>query len=253
MTKYSPIISDTRPRVTLADLWIYRLSKHWMLIFSLIFGLYVGLPFLAPIFMRLGWYRAGDAVYWIYSFQCHQLPQRSFFLFSPKAMYPLSEIQTFWQNTFNPLILRQFIGNPEVGWKVAWSDRMISMYTSILIFAWIWWPFRRKLKPIPIWGFILLALPLAIDGATHMVSDLAGIGQGFRDSNLWLVNLTNNSLGSTFYKGDALGSFNSWMRLFTGVLFGLGLVWFGFPYLEKHFPAVAYSLKVKIQRAGLDN
>lgn len=253
MTKYPPLISDTRPRVTLADLWLYRLSKHWMLVFSVIFGLYVGLPFLAPMFMRLGWEIAGDAIYWFYSFQCHQLPQRSFFLFGPKTMYPLSEIQAYWQNTFNPLILRQFIGNTEVGWKVAWSDRMISMYTSILIFAWLWWPFRRKLKPLSLWGFILLALPLAVDGTTHMVSDLAGIGQGFRDSNLWLANLTNDSFEPTFYIGDALGSFNSWMRLVTGVLFGLGLVWFSFPYLEKYFSAVAYSLKAKLRRAGLDS
>lgn len=224
-----------------------------MLVFSLIFGLYVGLPFLAPIYMRLGWERAGDAIYWFYSFQCHQLPQRSFFLFGSKTMYPLSEIQLYWQNTFNPIILRQFIGNPEVGWKVAWSDRMISMYTSILLFAWLWWPFRRKLKPLPLWGFILLALPLAVDGTTHLVSDLAGIGQGFRDSNAWLVNLTNNSLGPTFYKGDALGSFNSWIRLITGVLFGLGLVWFGFPYFETYFSDIAYSLKVKFQRASLDS
>jgi hypothetical protein len=36
-------------------------------------------------------------------------------------MYSLPEIQTAWQETFNPLILRQFVGNPEMGWKMAWS------------------------------------------------------------------------------------------------------------------------------------
>jgi hypothetical protein len=60
---------------------------------------------------------------------------------------------------------------------------------------------------------------------------LAGIGQGFRDSNLWLAVITNNALSASFYVGDALGSFNSWMRFITGLLAGLGIVWFVFPYV----------------------
>jgi hypothetical protein len=37
--------------------------------------------------------------------------------------------------TDNPLILRQFVGNPEMGWKVAWSDRMVSLYGGIFLFT----------------------------------------------------------------------------------------------------------------------
>ena len=76
---------------------------------------------------------------------------------------------------------------------------------------------------------------MAVDGGTHFISDLAGIGLGFRDSNLWLANLTSFTFGPNFYSGDALGSFNSWMRIITGLLAGLGLVWFAFPYLDTAF------------------
>jgi uncharacterized membrane protein len=217
---------------------ISRIGQQWFLIFSLIFGIYVGLPFLAPIFMRLGLEFPAKAVYFLYSFLCHQLPQRSFFLLGPKGMYSLAEIQSAWQYSIDLFILRQFNGSPEMGWKVAWSDRMVSMYTSILFFAWVWYPFRRKLKALPVWGFLLMLLPMALDGSTHLISDFAGMGQGFRDSNAWLATLTNHTLPSTFYIGDALGSFNSWMRLITGILFGLGLVWFGFPYLEDAFTSM---------------
>lgn len=72
-----------------------------------------------------------------------------------------------------------------------------------------------------------------------MISDLAGIGQGFRDTNIWLQVLTNHALLMTFYQGDALGSFNSWVRLITGMLFGPGLVWFAFPYLNESFADLA--------------
>lgn len=218
--------------------WI---GTHGIESFLIVYGIWVFLPYFAPLFMQIGWTGAGKAIYFIYSFFCHQLPERSFFWFGEKTMYSLSEIQTAWQDTINPMILRQFIGNETMGWKIAWSDRMISLYTSVWLFAAIWYPFRRKIKPISWWGFILLLIPIAIDGGTHMISDFAGIGQGFRDTNQWLAALTNNALPVTFYAGDALGSFNSIMRFITGILAGLGIVWIAFPYI---FQTQAYNQKL---------
>ena len=43
--------------------------------------------------------------------------------------------------------------------------------------------------------------------------------------------LTKDALPVTFYAGDALGSFNSLMRLITGPLAGLAIVWLSFPYI----------------------
>jgi uncharacterized membrane protein len=212
---------------------LFFLSRHWILGFGLLFGLYVWLPFAAPVMMHLGWTGAGNAIYFAYSFLCHQLPERSFFLFGPKVMVPLGQIQAAWQNTLNPIVLRKFIGNPQMGWKVAWSDRMVSMYLSTFFLGLLWWPFRKRIKPLPWWGLLLFLIPMGIDGATHFLSDLAGLGLGFRYTNAWLAAITNNAFPSTFYAGDALGSFNSWMRLLTGLLFGVGVVWFGFPYLDE--------------------
>jgi uncharacterized membrane protein len=191
----------------------------------------------------LGWKSAANVIYAIYSTQCHQMPQRSFFLFGPKAMYSLAEVQTVWQHTTNPLVLRQFVGNAQMGWKVAWSDRMVSLYGGLALFTVLWSPLRRRVKPLPWWGFVLLALPMVLDGGTHFVSDLAGIGQGFRDTNIWLAALTGNVLPATFYAGDAIGSFNSWMRMVTGMLFGLGVVWFVFPHLQRMFAEMVYNLE----------
>jgi uncharacterized membrane protein len=213
----------------------HHIGRYWLLISSGILGLYISLPFLAPVFMKMGWESPARMIYLTYSFFCHQLPQRSYFLFGSKLTYSIPEIQAAWQNSLNPLVLRRFIGNPEMGWKVAWSDRMVSMFTSIFLFGLLWWPARRKLRPLPWWGLILFLLPMALDGTSHLISDLFGIGQGFRDSNTWLAILTNNSFTPGFYAGDAWGSFNSMMRLLTGILFGAGVVWFGFPYLDQTF------------------
>lgn len=229
----------------------YWLACHWMLAVSILIGLYVGLPFLAPVFMNWGLEFPARAIYGIYSFLCHQLPQRSYFIFGQQFTYSLSEIQPVWPDIANMRILRQFIGTPAMGWKVAWSDRMVSMYTSILIFGLLWYPFRRHLRAMRWQGWIVLLLPMVLDGFTHMASDLAGLGQGFRDTNAWLAALTNSALPATFYAGEAWGSFNSIMRLVTGGLFGIGVVWFGFPYLDEYFEDFKLRIQEKFRRANL--
>ncbi len=230
---------------------IRNLARYWILLFGLVYGIFVVLPFLAPVLMRIGWQNQANAIYFIYSFLCHQLPERSYFLFGPKLMVSLPEIQAAWQNSLNPLVLRKFIGNAQMGWKVAWSDRMVSLFTSILVFGLLWWPLRRRIRSLPWWGLVLLIFPLAIDGTTHLLSDLSGFGLGFRDSNAWLVVLTQNCLPISFYAGDAWGSFNAWMRLLTGTIFGLGVVWFGFPYLGQAFSGLSQAQEVYSGPVGL--
>ena len=127
------VAGRSRDLVIWLDKLILAFSRHWLLVINVLLGLYVGLPFLAPVFMHLGSVGAANIIYAFYSTQCHQLPQRSFFLFGPKVMYPLAEIQAAWANTTDPLALRQFVGNPAMGWKVAWSDRMVSMLSLIHI------------------------------------------------------------------------------------------------------------------------
>lgn len=237
-------------RAAAADRAVDWLARRWMVVFTLVAGLYAGLPWLAPVFMRAGWPAGGRALYALYATQCHQLPQRSFFLFGPQATYSLDEIQRWSGPTNDPMILRQFIGNAQAGWKVAWSDRMVSMYTGVLLFGLAYWPLRRRLRPLPWWGFGLLALPMLADGLTHLVSDFAGLGQGFRDSNAWLAALTGQALPAAFYAGDGLGTFNSWMRLLTGSLFALGVVWLALPHLERAVAETAAQGAARSEQAG---
>jgi uncharacterized membrane protein len=218
--------------------------NKWIKLFLLVYGIWVLLPFLAPVFMQAGWTGPAKTLYSIYSFLCHQLPQRSLFLFGQQTMYSLAEIQSAWQNTFDPLVLRKFIGDPAMGWKIAWSDRMISFYGGVWLFGLLWLLFRNRIKQVPWWGLLLLLLPMMVDGTSHFVSDLGGMGQGYRDTNLWLVNITNNTFPAWFYTGDALGSFNSWLRWISGLLAGLGLVWFAFPAIDSAFRAVKLARKL---------
>ena len=216
------------------DLW---LSRHWLALFNIVVGVFVVTPYLAPVLMRLGLTGMADRIYFVYVLFGHQLPQRSFFLFGPKLMYSLPEITTITQS-IDPLALKQFIGNAEIGWKVAYSDRLMAWYGSFWIASLIYAVIRRRVKPLPFWGLVLLALPMFVDGLTHLISDVLvnqHFGTGFRDTNGWLTQLTNNALPATFVAGDALGSFNSLARLVSGALFGVGLAWFLLPFAEGTF------------------
>jgi hypothetical protein len=63
------------------------LSRYWISIFLLVYGGFTALPFLAPVLIHAGWQQPAKLIYLIYSFVCHQLPERSFFLFGPRFSY----------------------------------------------------------------------------------------------------------------------------------------------------------------------
>lgn len=236
------VVSDRTAKLVLTlDRFALNLARHWLLYVSVFFGVFVLAPFAAPALMALGATGPANAIYFFYSFLCHQLPQRSFFLFGPKVSYSLAEIGRVWEYD-GILTLRQFIGNSEMGWKVAWSDRMVSMYGGLwlggilfgLLHRFLPFGIRRMLERTPVLWFFAGILPLGVDGLSHMVNDVvAGIsGTGFRDTNAWLQFLTGNIFPATFYAGDAVGSFNNLARFVTGGLFGLTTIFFIYPFVE---------------------
>lgn len=230
------------------------LAQHWLAYVNIVIGVLVLAPFTAPVFMALGAAPVARVIYFFYSLLCHQLPQRSFFLFGPQVSYSLAEVGRVWP-TNDFLTLRQFIGNSAMGWKVAWSDRMVAMYGSIWVGSLLYAMFRRRHgEPtgktslhVVVW-LLLGILPLGIDGVTHTINDaLFGMsGTGFRDTNTWLALLTGNLLPSTFYVGDAVGSFNNLARLVTGALFGSLTVWFLYPFIDWAVRDWEQSLRMRL-------
>jgi len=242
------VTGRTRTLVIWLQHKILGLGRHWLAWANLVWGLIVGLPWLAPVLMKIGATGLARAIYFVYSFLCHQLANRSFFLFGSGWMYSYTELLPFASGTDTWLRLRALIGTPELGYKVAWSDRMVSLYGGILLGGLIFVLLRHRLKS-PNWRiFGLMIAPMIVDGVTHWFSDLAGIGQGFRYTNAWLATLIGNLFPRSFYVGNALGSFNSWMRLITGLLFGLAVVWMVYPQLEAYFQNARRTLEPRLRR-----
>src|SRR5512136_901010 len=82
------VTGRTRTVVVALDRGIYAFSRHWVLAFSLFLAVYLGLPFVAPVLMYVGWEAPARVIYFIYSPLCHQLGYRSYYLFGEQPNYP---------------------------------------------------------------------------------------------------------------------------------------------------------------------
>ena len=251
MTTQAPS-ATTRGFIKAVDRASIGFARNWLAVFLVVYGAWILLPFVAPLLMEVGASGPANALYTIYSLFCHQLPERSLFFFGPKPMYSLQEIGQFW-STDNAIVLRQFVGNAQLGWKMAWSDRMISVYGGVWLggLLWAFFASRGRTPRLSLLAWILVGvMPLAIDGASHMLNDIVAgtTGLGFRDTNAWLAALTGNALPPAFYYGDQLGSFNSWARWITGFLFSLTTVFALFPIIDESMQSTARDAQRQLAR-----
>ena len=185
-------------------------GDHWLALANLAVALYIGLPVLAPVLLHAGHERLAGAIYVIFKPLCHQLPERSYFLYGPQAVYSYDELSAF----LGGLGPRRYLGAAEIGYKLAVCQRCVAIYGSMLLDGLAFVLLRRRLKPLPIKGFLAMLLPIAVDG----------LGQLF---HLWTSSW--------------------WSRLITGGVFGLAIVWLTYPYLEQGMREVSLAARKTLQ------
>lgn len=214
--------------ITTSDRISNWISQHYLLLLNLFMALYVGLPFLAPTLMKVGVDVPARVIYTMYSPLCHQFGFRSFFLYGEQSVYPLEaaglkNIKTFDKITGlkdlnNPssvdrLAARQFVGNETTGYKVALCERDVAIYGGLLLFGLAFGLTKRRIPPLhwALWLFIGLG-PIGLDGFSQLFSqfELPWLSQflAYRESTPFL-------------------------RVLTGLLFGLSTAWFAYPYIEE--------------------
>jgi uncharacterized membrane protein len=131
-------------KITGTDRFSLWISNHYMLVFNILGLLYLGLPFLAPVLEKAHYPAPAKIIYAIYSPLCHQLAFRSWFLFGEQAYYPRELAGISGKITYEQLLgseridlteARNFIGNDQIGYKVAFCQRDIAIYGAILLFG----------------------------------------------------------------------------------------------------------------------
>lgn len=200
-----------RDFVVAVDRLIFQFARHWLLVFNLLLGLYVGLPVLAPALMASGVEGPARLIYTVYRPMCHQLPWRSFFLFGEQPYY--SKDYLISQVGAEPLATLwtagSFLGTLELGYKMALCERDVATYGAMLLAGVLFGLVKKRLKPLPWLVFVLFLLPMAIDGGLQFI--------GLRESTPLL-------------------------RVITGGLFGLGAIWLAYPYFEMGMQDVQQEL-----------
>lgn len=177
----------TREVVIFLDRLIYGLGRRWLLVINTIAGAFSGLPMAAPLLMAAGYPGPANAIYFSYQVVCHQMPSRSFFL---------------------------------TGFQMAYCQRNFAIYTSIFLTGLVYAALRNRIKVpnLPLWGYVLLITPMAIDGFTQLFG--------------WRLSTPE-------------------LRVITGTLFGVASVWLAYPYLEVGFVDIRRDVERQLTKTGL--
>jgi uncharacterized membrane protein len=146
----------------------------------------------APILAASGLLSAAEALYSAYALTCHQWAFRSFFIFGQQAVYAQDHLEALGLDAY------RVVGQPGLGWKMAFCERDLAIYVALLVAA-VWYARHRNVLGLSLTWFALLSLPMAIDVLTQMY--------GGRES--------------------------TWeLRLATGVLFGIASAWLLYPRVD---------------------
>jgi uncharacterized membrane protein len=212
--------------------------------------------------MNAGLTGPARVIYTIYSPMCHQMAQRSFFLFGEQPVYPrelagtdytpievyLEGVPEFegvspnnWASFFGAA--RSFLGNEEMGYKTALCQRDMGIYGAVLVGGLLYGLLRRRynVKPLPILLFIILGMgPIGLDGFSQLIS-------------YWVTPLdgsTYSGIAGFFQELLPLRESPPWLRTITGIWFGLTLVWLAYPHVESGMKDSENNLGEKLRRVG---
>lgn len=247
----SPTQPSDRSLARRLNFGMLGLARHWQRVLLVVLGIFVTLPWVAPTLMAAGLEGPGRALYTLYAPFCHQFPFRSFFLFGDQPVYPRANVPSGWQpyevyeareETFAPFTpadaftslewtfaQKGFAGNAEMGFKTTLCERDLAIYTGLFAFTLVYGHpvVRRRLRPAPIWLFILLGLgPIGIDGFSQLL--------GYPPFEFWPAR-------------ETLPEF----RVLTGTIFGLMIGWLALPYIEEGMQETQAELEGKLRKAGL--
>jgi uncharacterized membrane protein len=143
------------------------LLEYWATMLTTILGLVVLVALSIPFLSYFGLDTIAKPLFFSLHYVCAQIPSHSFYIF---------------------------------GHQLGLCARNLSIYSSMFLGSLIFVLSKKRLPGIPWWLWILMILPMALDGLTQMF--------GLRES--------------------------TWeLRLITGTLFGFGSVWFVLPYIQK--------------------
>ncbi len=136
-----PDVASDESRLSITDTLFHWCFQHWLLLVNGLVLLFVGLAWLSPLLIALGYVSVGEFLFRLYTPLCHQNPHNSPFLFGH-----------------------------QVGICVRESAMYLSLFAGGLIYAGV----RHRLvqRPLSLRVAALLLVPLVLDGITQTIDGL---------------------------------------------------------------------------------
>jgi uncharacterized membrane protein len=160
------------------------LIQHWATMITCALGILVFAALSVPFLSYFGFDAISKQIFFALHMVCAQIPSHSFYIF---------------------------------GHQLGMCERNFSIYASMFVGSLIFVLSKKRIPGIPWWLWILMILPMAIDGTTQMF--------GLRES--------------------------TWeLRVLTGTLFGLANVWFALPLIQK---TILESLPAQSFKSNVSN
>ena len=137
---------------------------------------------------------------------------------------------------------RRFVGNEQMGYKMALCERDIGIYGFVLVGGLLFGLLRYRLniKPLPFVLFLIIGIgPIALDGFSQLFS-------------YWVTPIDGSAAGgalASIQQVLPLRESPPALRAATGALFGLMLVWLAYPQVEKGMKGTEKGLAEKLRRA----
>lgn len=255
MTASQPESGSNKKVAITLNKWALGFAKNWAAFLTVGFLIYAGLPFVAPIAMKAGATNVARVIYGIYQPLCHQFTFRSWFLFGEQTTYPRDRaglgngsFEEFVEHDphFDGIDVhsldaqlifadRSFVGNEEMGFKVAYCQRDIAIYGMIALGSLLYFILSRsgvKVPYLPFWAYILIAIvPIGLDGFSQM-----------------FANPPFSGFGLPIYP---IRESTPFLRVLTGALFGLGNLWLAYPYIDESMRETRIMVETKLINAGV--
>jgi uncharacterized membrane protein len=167
---------------------------------------------------------------------CHQLAYRSWFLFGEEPYYLAPDFQA--RTGIEPytnqgrLQAKGFLGNPAMGYKVAFCERDVAIYAGIFVGGLVYAAARKRVPRLHWLGYLILGVaPIGLDGFSQLFSQppfnaIPGFNAlPFRESTpFW--------------------------RTLTGWLFGFAGVWFAYPHVAETMQDTEEQAQDKLDKAA---
>jgi len=146
----------------------------------------------------------------------------------PRALADLKGLLTYEQVTGSDVIdiqqARNFTGNGYLGFKVGLCERDVAIYGSVLLFAILFEISGKKIKQLPwYWWVILAIVPIGLDGFSQLPSLVI-------NPPAWMPIRESTPL----------------IRTITGFAFGFFSAWFVFPLMEQSVAETRVALQRKL-------